>query len=169
MDIVLVGLRLLHIIAAFVWFGLGATMTIYIAPAATAAGDSGWRYLKALLSRTSFPTAIGAAAGLTTLAGILLYIVGDAVDHFSSTGNAVLGIGAAAGILATLHGGMATGRATTAMGEALVKHVPDDNQPITAEAVQTLRELGMKVGTHSRISFALMVVALIGMSTARYL
>lgn len=168
MDIVLVLLRLLHIVAAFVWFGLGATMTLYVVPAAEAAGDSGWHYLKSLLSRTTFSTAIASASGLTTLAGILLYIVGD-VSKFSSIGNAVLGIGAAAGLLATLHGGMATGRATTALKDGLQQHVTEGNQPVSQNAVQTLRELVMKLGTHSRISFALMVVALIGMASARYL
>ena len=161
-------LRLIHILAAFSWFGLGMVMAIYVVPAATAAGESGARFFKSLMTNTRFPMAFPIASVLTTLAGILLYLVGGARDHFSSTGNLVLAIGAIAGLLAAGHGGAATGRATTAYGEALNKYV-QDNQPISAEGTNALRALGAKVGIHSRISFALMVIALIGMASARYL
>jgi hypothetical protein len=169
MDILLVLLRLLHIISAFAWVGLGAASTFYIAPAAIAAGESGLRFLKTLFTRTSFGSVFAAAAGVTTLAGILLYLFGNVASHFSQTGNIVLGIGAVAGILATLHGGAATGRATRALGEALAKHVPDDNQPIAASALTELRGLAEKLASHSRISMVLMIIALIGMGSARYL
>lgn len=169
MDIVLVLLRLLHIIAAFAWVGLGAASTFYIAPVAIAAGDSGLRFLKALFTRTSFGSVFAAAAGVTTLAGILLYIFGNSASHFSQTGNMVLGTGALFGILATLHGGAATGRATKALAEALVKHVPDGDQAIPASILPELRTHSEKLLLHSRISLALMIIALIGMGTARYL
>jgi uncharacterized membrane protein len=169
MDIILVLLRLLHIVAAFLWVGLGVAVTFYIAPAALSAGESGLRFLKTLFTRTSFGSIFAIASGLTMLAGILLYIVGNAVAHFTQTGNMVLGIGAAAGILATIHGGAVTGRATRALGEALAQHVPDDGGSISPEGLATLRERAMKMGSHSRISFYLMVVALIGMASARYL
>lgn len=169
MDIVLVLLRLLHIIFAFTWVGLGIALTFFVAPAAAAAGESGLRFMKSLVTRTSFPMVIASASGLTTLAGILLYITGSPNTHFSQTGNIVLGIGAAAGLLATIHGGAVTGRATRALGESLAKNVPDGNQPIAANALAELRDLGMKLGTHSRLSMVLMVIALIGMGSARYL
>jgi uncharacterized membrane protein len=169
MDIILVLLRLLHIVAAVAWVGLGVTVTFYMAPAALAAGEGGMRFLKTLLTRTSFGSIFGTAAGLTMLAGILLYVHGNALRNFSQTGNIILGIGAAAGILATIHGGAVTGRATRALGEALAQHVPDDGGSISPEGLATLRERAMKMGSHSRISFYLMVVALIGMASARYL
>ena len=169
MDILLVVLRLLHIVSAFAWVGLGAALVFYIAPVALATGESGLRFLKALLGGTSFGSAFGIAAGLTTLAGILLYVVGDSASHFSRTGNMVLGIGAAAGILATLHGGAATSRATRALHEALDQYLPESAQSAPSEGLSILRERGEKLMTHSRISFVLMVIALIGMGSARYL
>lgn len=169
MDIVLVLLRLLHIIFAFTWVGLGISLTFFVAPAAAAAGESGLRFMKSLLTRTSYPMAIAAASGLTTLAGILLYLIGNASTHFTQTGNMVLGIGAAAGLLATIHGGAITGRATGALAESLAKNVPDDNKPIPATALNELRDLGMKLGSHTRLSMILMIIALIGMGSARYL
>ena len=160
MDIVLVLLRLLHILSAFVWVGLGVALTFYVAPAAVAAGDSGFRFLKSLFLNTAFARIIPITSGLTTLAGILLYLVGNAASHFSQTGNMVLGIGAAAGLIATIHGGALTGRATTALGAALAK----DGTPLAQ-----LNDLAAKLLSHARISLVLMIIALVCMGSARYL
>ena len=169
MDILLVLLRLLHIVSGVAWFGLGAVTVFYIVPAATTAGESGLRFMKTLLTRTPYPRAFPMFAGLTMLAGILLYLVADSASHFSRTGNMVLGIGALAGIIAGIHGGAVTGRATKALGEALAQHVPDGAQSIPADALATLNDLSAKLLSHSRLSFILMVIALIGMGSARYL
>lgn len=166
--ILLILLRLLHIISAFAWLGLGAATTFYVAPAAITAGESGFRFLKTLLTRTSYGSIFGATAGLTMLAGILLYIVGSP-SRFSQVGNMVLGIGVLAGIVAGIHGGAITGRATRALGEALAQRVPDGEQSIPADSLPVLRELAAKVLSHSRVSFILMAIALVGMGSARYL
>jgi hypothetical protein len=169
MDILLILLRLLHIVSAFAWFGLGIALTLFIAPAAVSAGESGFRFFKSLFTQTAFARAFPIVSGLTTLAGILLYLFGNAVAHFSQTGNIVLGIGTAAGILATIHGGAVTGRATSALGEALSQRVPDGSQAIPADALPVLNDLAAKLLSHARVSMALMIVALLGMGTARYL
>lgn len=169
MDILTVLLRLLHIVAAFAWVGLGAAMTFYIAPAAMAAGESGLRFLKTLLTRTSFGSIFGITAGLTTLAGILLYLFADSASRFTQTGNMVLGIGALFGLLATIHGGAVVGRSTGALAQALAQNVPDGDQPIPADARASLTDLGQKLVGHARISMVLMVIALVGMASARYL
>lgn len=169
MDIVLVVLRLLHIVSAFVWFGLGAALTFYVAPAAVASGETGFRYLRSLFTQTAFAKVIPMVAGLTTLAGILLYIVGNSSSHFSQTGNMVLGIGAAAGLIATIHGGAVTGRATTALAKALTSHIPDGTPTLSASTLTELNDLASKLLSHSRLSMVLMIIALVCMGSARYL
>ncbi len=169
MNILHVVLRLTHIIAAFAWVGLGLTMTFYIAPAAARAGESGLRFLKSLFSTTTFGSIFAAVAGVTVLAGLLMYIFTDSASYFTTAGNISLGTGALAGILAAVHGGMSTGRATKALAAALQQHVPDGNQPIAASALPQLRELSDKLLQHSQISLVLMIIALIGMGAARYL
>lgn len=168
MDIVLVLLRLIHIVSGVAWVGLGAVTVFYIAPAAATAGESGLRFLKTLLTQSAYARAFPMFAGLTMLAGLLLYALG-AHTHFTQLGNMVLGIGALAGIAAGIHGGATTGRATTALGEALVQHVPDGAQSIPASAVATLNDLSAKLQSHSRVSLVLMIIALLGMGSARYL
>lgn len=169
MDILLVLLRLLHIVTGVIWFGMGLMLTFYILPSAIASGESGQRFLKNMLAHSSITKAFPIVSGLTTLAGILLYLVGNASTHFTQTGNIVLGIGAVAGLLATAHGGMATGRATDAYAEALKQYVTDDNQPIVANGLSALQGHMAKLTMHSRVSMLLMVIALVGMGSARYL
>ncbi len=165
-TILLVVLRLLHIVSAVAWIALGATMTLYVAPAAVKAGETGYRYLKTLFTRTAFTRLIPMVAGLTTLAGILLYVVG--AGRFGPIGSAVLGIGAVAGLIATIHGGALTGRATTALTKVL-ETVPEGNQTIPAATLTELNNLATTLLGHARISLVLMVVALVCMGSARYL
>lgn len=168
MNIVLVLLRLLHIVAAVSWIGLGGVMTLYVVPLAVTSGEAGYHYLKSLFVRTAYTRLIPAIAGTTTLAGILLYLVGNASTHFTQTGNMVLGIGALAGLAATIHGGALTGRATTALNNELAK-IPDGNQSVPAASLTQLNSLATTLLSHARISFVLMVIALVCMGSARYL
>lgn len=157
-------LRLLHIVAAFVWVGLGLSMTLMVAPAVREAGESGLRFMKVLLNASS-ANYIAIAAMTTVIAGLLLYATGSA-SRLDSTQNAVLGIGALAGILAAAHGGAATGKVSKQMAEALSTHLTADGLSPAGRPV--LAELGAKMATHSRISLILMIIALLGMGMARY-
>ncbi|MCK6579108.1 MAG: hypothetical protein L6Q98_13500 [Anaerolineae bacterium] len=168
MDIILVVLRLLHIVFSFLWFGLGITATLYILPAAVSSGASGMRFARNLLTRTPFGRMMPIVSGVTTLAGLLLYLVGSP-SHFSLLGNIVLGIGAVAGLAATVHGGAMTGRATREFAMALATTVPEGDAAIPANALSNLNALAAKLMEHQRISTILMVIALLGMGLARYL
>jgi len=165
-TILLVVLRLLHIVAAFSWVALGGTLTFFVAPAAVAAGENGYRYLKSLFTRTRYTRLIPMVAGTTTLAGILLYLVGG--GRFGPVGSAVLGIGALSGLIATIHGGAVTDRSTKALGKVLA-NVPDGTQTIPAATLTELNTLATKLLGDARISFIFMAVALICMGSARYL
>lgn len=160
-------IRLIHIVAAFLWFGLATAQTFFIMPAAAAAGESGLRFMKVLNTRTSISKALPAAGGITVLAGIVLYLLG-ARNHFTTTGNIVLAIGAIAGLIEAIHGGAVIGRASTAMTQALETYVVD-NQPISSEGVGILRKMGTELRPHAQLGFTLMMIALIGMGSARYL
>lgn len=165
-TILLVVLRLLHIVSAVSWLALGGTLTFFVAPAAAAAGESGYKYLKTLFTRTAFTRLVPVAAGTTTLAGILLYIVGG--GRFGPIGSAVLGIGALAGFIATIHGGAVTDRSTKALAKALTA-LPDGSQSIPAATLTELNNLATTLLGHARISMILMIVALVCMGSARYL
>lgn len=169
MDYTLVLLRLLHIVAAFMWVAVGVSIAFFIMPSVQAAGENGARYLSVLLKHTIIARALPMSAGLTMLAGILLYIGGNVRSHFSNTGNAVLGFGALVGILAGIHGGAFTGRAIRRLGVILSEKIPVDNQVVRADDLLVLREQAMKVVAHARVSMMLTIIALVGMASARYL
>jgi hypothetical protein len=169
MDYTLVLLRLLHIVAAFMWVGVGASIAFFIMPTVQAAGENGVRYASTLLKHTAIARVFPISAGLTMLAGILLYIAGDVRNHFSNTGNAVLGLGALVGILAGIHGGAFTGRAMRRLGAILSEKLPSDDQAVRADDLMVLREQAAKVVAHARVSMVLTILALLGMASARYL
>ncbi len=167
MDIVLVLLRLIHIVAAFVWFGVGFSQAVVLEPIIAAAGTAGMRFSMARFENRFYKMVFPIAAGVTMLAGILLYIVGNSTSHFSQTGNIVLGIGAVAGIIAVIHGGISTAPAGEAMGAAYRQYLTDDG--ISAEGTPVIRERVALLKNHTRISFVLMVIALVCMGSVRYL
>jgi hypothetical protein len=168
MNILLVLLRLLHIVSAVGWIALSATLVLYVIPSAVASSETGYRYLKGLFTRTAYTKAIAPVAGIATLAGILLYVVGGASSHFSQTGNIVLGIGAVAGLIASVHGGAVVGRATKTLEKALA-NLPEGGGGIAAATMTELNGLTTTLLGHARISLILMVVALVCMGSARYL
>ena len=145
MDIVLVILRLLHIVTAFVWVGISVAQMFLIAPTLAISGESGLRFLKAMSTLPAARMLFPVSAGLTMLVGILLYLTGDPTRNFSPTGGIVLGIGAVVGIIAGIHGGAATGRSSTALAEAVNQYVPDVGQPIPADGMEVIRERSAKL------------------------
>lgn len=166
MQYVTAVLRLSHILTAVIWFGLGLVSTYFVSPAALNAGESGIRFLKQLYVKTPILRLFPITAGLTTLLGISLYLTGSA-NRFTTLGNIVLGIGALAGLAATIHGGI-TGRASGALAQSLSANVDEDGT-IKGGGEQTIRAHLLDLERHARISFALMLVALVGMASARYL
>ncbi len=168
MNLIIVLLRLLHIILAFVWFGMTLTLTFFVGPAAARAGESGLRFYKSLLTSTPLARLFAASAGLTVLIGILLFITGDPNRNFTTTGQLVLGFGALAGLAAVIHGDATTVRTMRKYGQALAQDV-QDNSPISGEGAEKLRTLGATLTSQSRVTFYLMLMALLGMGLARYL
>ncbi|MBI5928045.1 MAG: hypothetical protein HY862_01945 [Chloroflexi bacterium] len=169
MDYTLILLRLLHIVAAFTWVGVGASIAFFIIPSVQAAGENGVWYLNTLLKHTAITKVFRISAGLTMLAGILLYALSDVRNHFSNTGNAVLGFGALAGILAGIYMGAFTGRAMQTLEANLSEKMPSGNPAMRGDDLRVLREQTAKVVAHARVSVVLTIIALVGMASARYL
>lgn len=160
MDIVLVLGRLIHIFAAVVWAGSGFFSVMVLLPHLIRMGTDASKFMASLATNRGFAMIFPVSAGLTMLAGLYLYFRPGASGVFSSAGWAVLSIGALAGIAAGVHGGAVQGRVT---GEYLQKVGSGTASP--AEVTS----LGDKMLLHGRISLILIIVALVGMASARYL
>jgi uncharacterized membrane protein len=166
MDILMVILRLVHIFAGIFWVGTGLFVAIIIIPAMQNMRSS--QLMQMIMRHSRFDMAMTVSALLTTLAGVWLYVrVSDGfnADWMRDPGSIVLSIGAVAGLLAFGHGGAALGSITGKYAK-LAKAL--DGEPSAAQQ-QELMALQARIATHSRISLILMIIAVIGMASARYL
>jgi hypothetical protein len=150
-------LRLLHIVAAVLWVGLGFTNVALVFPAIKGTAGMGFLrdYFTAPIAKIVFPV----VALTTTLAGILLYVTGSG-SRFTQLGNIVLGIGALAGLGAFGHGSATLSKRTNQLAAMVAGNSTD------TAAFDSLVEEYLK---HARISMIMTIVALLGMGLARYL
>ncbi len=160
MDVYLVLVRLIHIVAAIVWVGTGFFMVRILFPSLAQLGTDAGKAMTALAKNPLFTLLFPVSAGVTVLAGILLYLKPGESSHFSSAGWAVLSIGALAGLAAAGHGGAVLNRITDQYTAALNSG--------TAQAGE-IAAIGEKLQRHGNISLALMFIAVLGMALARYL
>lgn len=159
-------LRIIHIVGGVIWVGGTLIMTFFIAPAIGATGESGQKFVGHLMNNLKFSTRMSIAAGLTILAGIILYALdaraGEAWLRSSfATG---LGIGAAFAIIGFVFG-ILIGRTTKAMAQlgAQMQGKPSPEQ------LNQMQEIRKRQATFSIISAAALILATTFMAIARYL
>jgi uncharacterized membrane protein len=155
----LVIVRLIHIVAAFAWFGAGFYSSVILFPTLIKMGADASQVMLELAKNRLFALVFPVSGVVTVVAGILLYLRPGASGPFSSTGWMVLSIGAVAGILAAGHGGATLGRMTAEYIQKLG----------AGASASELTALGQKLTLHANISMALLVIAMLGMESARYL
>lgn len=171
MDVYLVILRLIHFFAGIFWVGAGFFMIGLVAPTVRTLGKDGQAFMKGFVARSKFMQAMPVASISTTISGLLLYY--SVSDHFnsdwiSSAGGVVLTVGSVAGVLATLHGVTHTGPTTSRLA-ALGKQLDTQGGPPSESQLAELRTLQARNAHAGQISLVLMIVAVVGMASARYM
>jgi Na+/glutamate symporter len=159
-------LRIIHIVAGVFWVGGTLFMTFFVGPAIGATGEAGQKFVGHLMNNLKLSNRMSAAAGMTILAGFILFGLdaraGEAWLRSSfATG---LGIGAGFAILGLIFGIM-IGRSIKAMAQlgAQMQGKPSPNQLTQMQSIQKQQ------ATYSRISAASLILATIFMAIARYL
>jgi hypothetical protein len=168
MDIVVVVLRLLHIFGGIFWVGASLMSVGFLNPAIQASGPAGGQVMRNLMTGTRLSSMMGLAGLVTVLAGLWLYVRvsgGLQLAWITTAPGLTLTIGGLAGIAAAGVGGGVTGRTAKQIAQLNAGHqgAPSDVQ--SAE----LRSLQQRLQHAQRWTVALMIVAVIGMSVARYL
>jgi len=141
-------------------------MAIFIAPAVGATAEAGQKFVGHLMGNLKFSSRMSAAAGLTILAGFILYWIDS--DGFTSawmTSGAGRGFGIGASFaLAGLVFGIQVGRITKSMAQlgGQVQGKP------SAEQMQQMGALRKQQVTYSNVNAVLLVLAVIFMAIARY-
>jgi len=168
MDAPITILRTLHIIFGVLWFGYAALLAWVMIPAANNS-DSGLEMLKTFYTKTNFNVWMPVVAIGTTLAGLIMWPMrtdgGMDLLAFGATGDIVMAIGALFGLLAFGHGAGATGRFSDKFAKAAEAY---DAAPSDANQ-QAMMESKDKMVLHGNISVWLTFIALVCMSSARYL
>ncbi len=153
-------LRALHILAAALWLGAAALLTLYIIPAIRGTGVAGGT-LMAEMVRRGFHKFMAVTAGLTILSGLWLYwLWAESVGAGGTrgVGGIMLVLGALAGIAAAVIGGAILGRGSEQL--AALAAEPAGDARVAA--------LHARMATASKIALALLVVGLLLMALSRF-
>ena len=159
-------LRIIHIVSGVFWVGGTLFMTFFLGPAIGATGEAGQKFVGHLMNNLKLSNRMSAAAGMTVLAGLILYWL-DAragaswVRSSFATG---LGIGAAFAIIGMIFG-ILIGRTTKAMAQ-LGAQMQGKASPSQVTQMQSIQK---QQATYSRISTISLILATVFMAIARYL
>jgi hypothetical protein len=164
-------LRIVHIFSGVFWAGGTFFLVGAITPAVRFAGPDGAKFMQHVARQGRMSRIQATAAGLTVLAGLLLYwrTSGHLNGAWITSGPGLaLTIGGAAGIIAAAYASIAVGGTSSRMGR-VAQAVHDSGGPPTPEQMAQLQQLGARMGTAGMITAALLVIALLGMSISQYL
>lgn len=167
MDYFLLLLRIIHIVGGIFWVGGTLIMTFFIAPTMGATAEAGQRFVGHLMNNLKFSNRMSIAAGLTILAGAILYWR-DSHGLTSAWMKSGAGIGFTTGAVFALIGfatGIMIGRTTTAMAQlgAQFRGKPTAVQTTQMQAIQKQQR------TYSMISVVALLLAVTFMAVSRYL
>ena len=171
MDGYMVVLRILHIVAGVFWVGAVLFLIVFVAPTAREVGPAAGPFLAHLVGRRRATDAILTAAAITIVAGALMYwrvSGGLDGDWLASETGIALTIGALSGITAFVIGLTVvrpTGNATLALGRAIAE---GGGAPTPEQAAQ-MQRLQARAKATGRVLVPLLLIALVGMASARYL
>ncbi len=159
-------LRIVHIVGGVFWVGGTLIMTFFIGPTVGAIGESGQRFIGHLMNSLKFSNRMSIAAGLTVLAGFLLYWIdsqGFTSAWMSSGAGRGFGIGAAFGLIGFVFGIM-IGRTTKAMAQLGAQM---QGKPSTEQIAQ-MGDIRKKQATYSMLTAVTLILATLFMAIARY-
>ena len=160
-------LRIVHILGGIFWVGGALIMSFFVAPAAAATADAGQKVVGHLMGNLKFSSRVSAAAGMSILAGFILYWIDS--DGFTSAwmtsgAGRGFGIGAAFALVGLVFGILLsrTMKSMALLGAQM------QGKP-SAEQVQEMSALRKQQATYSIVNVAALVLAVIFMAIARYL
>lgn len=167
---VMVLLRLIHIVLGVLWVGSVFAMTIVLAPAMQQLGLPLDPVVKALTHR-KFSQMMMAFGGLNVLAGISMFYLlshGHEATFFASHFGQALSFGGLCAILALVIGGSVQRPAMDKVQKIRVElgaNPPKGDDPRVAQ----IAVLQQRIVNAGKLVFALLLLAVCAMATARYL
>lgn len=166
----LIVLRFVHVVASVCWAGGGFTTFLFVGPTAKDLEPAGTQFMAHMSGKRRFNTFMIINSTLTVLSGALLLWAstgGDLVSYMQTGPGLGFALGSLAGVVVYFVGmfgiGMPTGKLSQ-IGEQIQK----SGNPPTPEQVAEMQKLEKTISVNHKIDFALVLVSLILMGTARY-
>ena len=171
-SIFMIVFRVVHILAAVLWVGAAWLFTFFLEPSLSAMGPAAGPLVQDLMEKRKVPIAIMMAATFTVLGGFFLYwhdwqAYGSLGDFVGSAFGVSLTVGAVAALAAYLAGFFGIKPRAERMS-ALGKEMAAAGGPPSEAQLTEMRTIQEQMRVISRVDFVLLVIAVIGMATARY-
>jgi hypothetical protein len=169
-DVYLVVLRIVHVLAGAFWAGSAITVFLFLQPTAREVGPAAGPFMTHLGQKKRLPDITLGAAGLTILAGLLMYWrVSDGFDGdwITSAYGLAITIGALCAIGAVILGG-AVVRPSMLRAGAIAQEAAASGGP-TPEQANEIQALQGKVRTSGAVIVPLLILAVALMASAQYL
>jgi uncharacterized membrane protein len=167
----MVVLRIVHILAGVFWVGSAIVVFRFLQPAARDVGPAAAPLMANLAQQRRLPDITLGAAGLTILAGLLMYwrVTGGLDgDVIGSAYGISLTLGALAAIVAVTMGA-AIVRPSMLAAMAIGQEAAASGGPPTPEQAARIQELQGRVRSAGHVIIPLLVFAVAAMAAARYL
>jgi len=166
----LIVLRFVHVVASVSWAGGGFTTFLFVGPTAKDLEPAGTQFISHMAGKRRFNMFMILNSTLTVLSGALLLWAstgGDLLSYVKSGPGLGFALGSLAGVVVYFVGmfgiGMPTGKLSQ-LGEEIQK---SGNPPAPAQIAE-MQKLEKTISVNHKIDFALVMLSLILMGTARY-
>jgi len=171
-DASMVFLRIVHIATGVIWVGSLFVVVVFVQPSAAALGPAGAPFMSEL-RRRRFVDVVFIDAVFTVIAGAFLYwrdwhTYSSFGDWIGSSFGAWLTVGA---LLAIAGLGVAASFTRPTIGRlvSLGKQVAESGGPPPPETAARIGALQRRLVSAERVSFSLVLLAVVAMASARYL
>jgi uncharacterized membrane protein len=164
--------RTLHIMAGVAWAGSAFLFTVFIEPAAAKLGPAAGPFMEETIGRRKVPEIVTAIAGLTVVAGWVLWFNGwNRVGSFGDW------VGTSFGLMMTIGGLAATGAFVAGLVgvppnlkrlNELGAQVEASGGAPTPEQAAEIGAIQVRMRTLSWLDLSLLAIAVFCMATARY-
>jgi uncharacterized membrane protein len=169
-DLGIIALRIIHIGSAILWAGGSVFIERFVQPTAEELGSNGEQFMSAMVRRRKAVVYFPVVAGLTVVAGGILYWIdsaGNPLAYLTGGGQGTgFGIGGIAGFLAFLAGTVGVGPNVAKLTKATEAMATSGSTPELEAAEAAARANLHRAG---RIGLVLLTIAILSMASARYL
>ena len=171
-DAYVVALRIVHIATGVIWVGSLFVVVVFVQPSAAALGAAGAPFMSEL-RRRRFVDVVFIDAVFTVVAGAFLYwhdwhLYPTFGDWIGSSFGTWLTVGALLAIAGLVVAASLT-RPTIAGLVSLGKQIADSGGPPPPETAARIGSLQHRLVIAERVSFSLVLLAVVAMASARYL